>query len=254
MEVIVVQGAGRAGGGLHNRTTMKAVSFDCAQTLVDVDWQPGRFAVACAEAVGLQLDQQVGAEVYDRLLQGRWREYALLNQSRDPELLERFWLMTTSEWLERMELAADPNALVAQANELMYGPGSIVYRVFDDVLPCLDQLRGEGVRMIVVSNWDASLHRVLRSFGLSDYFEVVVASMEEGWEKPDPKLFEAALSRSGLGPEDVLHVGDNPVDDLLGAHRAGIRSALIDRSLTETNGSQLATLADLPSLLSVMRA
>jgi putative hydrolase of the HAD superfamily len=84
--------------------------------------------------------------------------------------------------------------------------------------------------MVVVSNWDSSLHRVLSLHGLTPYFERVFASMEEGCAKPDPSFFRIAERHLALPPEQILHVGDNPVDDLEGARSAGWQSILIDRT------------------------
>ena len=83
-----------------------------------------------------------------------------------------------------------------------------------------------GVRMAIVSNWDNSLHRTLRMFGLTEYFEHVVASLEEGVEKPEARIFQIALERAGVEPGDALHVGDNPIDDWQGAKNVGMRALL----------------------------
>ncbi|MBC8065550.1 MAG: HAD-IA family hydrolase, partial [Chlorobia bacterium] len=61
--------------------------------------------------------------------------------------------------------------------------------------------------------------------------EMVVASLEYGVEKPDPRLFHVVLDHFEVDPSDVLHVGDNPLDDLEGAQGVGMRGVLIDRSI-----------------------
>ncbi len=50
----------------------------------------------------------------------------------------------------------------------------------------------------------------------------IVVSEKEGIRKPDPEIFWRAASRLSLKPEDCLFVGDNPIDDVLGAHGAGM--------------------------------
>jgi len=87
-----------------------------------------------------------------------------------------------------------------------------------------------GIRLAVVSNWDISLHRILENLNLASSFEFVIASLEEGPEKPDPALFHLALERLNLPPADVVHIGDDPVDDFAGAQAVQMRTLLLRRS------------------------
>lgn len=208
---------------------IRAVSFDCAQTLLQVDWSPGSFALDCARAAGVDLPE--GAEeAYDQLLADRGREYASAALTRDPAASEAFWRSLTAEWLARLGVPGSPDALMAAGEKLMYGADSIVYRLYPDSLPALRALSKAGLRLVVVSNWDSSLHRVLELHGLAPWFEAVFASMEEGCAKPDSAFFRIAERHLGLAPEEILHVGDNPVDDLEGARACGWQAVLIDRT------------------------
>ena len=121
--------------------------------------------------------------------------------------------------------------------------------LFDDVLPTLDALDALGIRLGVISNWDYSLHRVLRAREVHHRFEFVIASLEEGVEKPHPALFELTLGKFGVLPEEALHVGDDPVDDFRGAHDVGMRSYLIDRRHPKSSGAILAKMTDLIDVL-----
>jgi len=88
--------------------------------------------------------------------------------------------------------------------------------------------------------------------GIADYFETTVLGPIEGIVKPDPRLFVLAMQRMGsLDPGQVVAVGDNDRLDVAGAHAAGMRSVLVDRSGT---GSTLADavideLNELPEVL-----
>ncbi|MCU0316605.1 MAG: HAD-IA family hydrolase [Fimbriimonadaceae bacterium] len=208
----------------------RVVSFDCAQTLVEVDWVPPVVALKCARKVGLALDEQVAAETYSRLIGSRWAHYGLLNQRRDPKVLEDFWLTLSEDWLKQLgeDIALAPE-LIRVSDEVFFGTPSEVYRLYEDVIPTLQGLKERDYPLIVISNWDASLHRVLNHFGLSGFFNFALASLEEGAEKPDPKLFRVALDRLGLPPGEILHIGDNPIDDVQGARALGMGTLLIDR-------------------------
>lgn len=233
--------------------SVRLVSFDAADTLLRVTWNPGLFAVTRAAELGISLDSQVAAEVYDRLLYSRWREYQQLNLNRDgadnEPRCDAFWGCLTADWLERFNQRHRADELVSYANRRMLEPDSPVYRVFDDTLDTLAELKVRGISMVVLSNWDYSLHRVLRAFGLSSWFDHVFASLEYGPEKPETELFRIVEAQTGFSGDEVLHVGDNPIDDLHGALNAGWRAALIDRSLPERDGHRLSSLRQVIDLL-----
>jgi putative hydrolase of the HAD superfamily len=106
---------------------------------------------------------------------------------------------------------------------------AIRFRAYPDAAPALAELRGLGMRLVCVSNWDYSLPEVLERVGLRDRLDGVVTSAAVGARKPDPRLFEAALEVAGCAAEEALHVGDTPGEDVEGAKAAGIRALLIDR-------------------------
>jgi len=120
---------------------------------------------------------------------------------------------------------------------------SLRFRALPGVADALRDLRGLGLRLVVVSNWDVSLHERLAETGLAPLVDGAVASAEVGAAKPDPAIFEAALSLAGVTAAEAVHVGDSPVEDGEGARAAGIRAVLIGRDI-----SSLAQLRSYSSL------
>lgn len=98
----------------------------------------------------------------------------------------------------------------------------------EDVPQALERLRALAGRMVVVSNANGRLHLMMERLGLARFFDVMLDSQLEGVEKPDPRLFQIALERSGGRAESTLHVGDFYWIDVQGARAAGLRGALID--------------------------
>ncbi|MCW5938174.1 MAG: HAD-IA family hydrolase [Fimbriimonadaceae bacterium] len=222
------------------------VSFDCAETLMSVDWQPAELAVDSASALGLPGD---GA-LYDRLLRSRWGEFRELNLSGNVGLADHFWRRLTEDWAASQGWSPDfVEPLLAEAHRRLYSDDSTVFRVFDDVVPCLEALQQAEVRLCVVSNWDVSLERTLNCFGLRHFFEAVVASMVVGVEKPDPAIFHIAAKAMGCPASSMVHIGDNPVDDLMGAKNAGAKGLVIDRRGGSDSKVFLSTLTALPERL-----
>lgn len=101
--------------------------------------------------------------------------------------------------------------------------------VFSDVIEGLRKLRSMGLRLVVVSNAGSGLVGFLERRELLGMFDCVVVSAVEGVKKPDRRIFELALQRVGVGAHEAVHVGDMVIEDVVGAHGAGVRPLLMDR-------------------------
>ncbi|TQV65412.1 MAG: HAD family hydrolase [Halothiobacillaceae bacterium] len=110
-----------------------------------------------------------------------------------------------------------------QAFEVFYQARNRV-EFFPEVEPVLHAL-ARDYTLVALSNGNACIERT----GLSRYFRLAVNSAMVGAGKPDPAMFRHALERLGEGPEAMVHVGDHPEHDVLGAQRAAIRSVWLNR-------------------------
>jgi len=73
----------------------------------------------------------------------------------------------------------------------------------------------------VIANQSRGTEKRLASRGIRDSFSVILASAELGLSKPDPKIFDAALSEAGCKPEEALMVGDRIDNDISPANAQG---------------------------------
>ena len=103
------------------------------------------------------------------------------------------------------------------------------FRAYPEVPRTLEALRRRGIRLVVVSNWDVSLHERLAELRLAPLLDGVLASAEFGAAKPDPSIFAAALELAGAAPEEAWHAGDSPEADVAGALAAGVTPVLVAR-------------------------
>lgn len=236
------------------------LSFDCAHTLIDARWDPGLFAVTCAENVGIPVHRDDHAHLY-RAQYVEWLpRFHAVNLTRDVEQVRAFWREFTECWLTRIGESLDATAaLMEEADHQMYGSDRW-FELYEDVVPMLSHPGIEPLPKAILSNWDISLHRVVESKGISGYFDPIIASLEEGPEKPDPALFQILLDRLGVEPQDVMHIGDNPEDDLLGAQRVGMNACLINRILKlsepqieRVDGLVVATISSLTQIPDVLK-
>ncbi len=95
---------------------------------------------------------------------------------------------------------------------------------FADVMPALRRL-SERYPLLTMTNGNADVERL----GITHFFSGHISARSAGILKPDPRIFELACQALGEDPSAVLHVGDHPVDDVLGALDAGFQAAWINR-------------------------
>jgi putative hydrolase of the HAD superfamily len=93
----------------------------------------------------------------------------------------------------------------------------------------LEDLKSQGCRLFLLSNWDSTARDVLNRFGLEPFFDEIIVSSEVSCEKPDPRIFELALKQMQAAPSEAIYVGDNYYDDCVGAGKLGISSLLLNR-------------------------
>lgn len=90
----------------------------------------------------------------------------------------------------------------------------------------LDFLEGRGVRTGVISNLSfsgAALSERLTRLIPNHRFEFILSTAEYVFRKPSRRIFELALVKAGLPPEEVWYCGDSPVYDLRGAYDSGLQ-------------------------------
>jgi len=79
--------------------------------------------------------------------------------------------------------------------------------------------------LVAVSNGNADLGRV----GIGGHFVASLSAQAFGVGKPDARIFHAAARAAGVAPEGLLHVGDDPALDVLGALDAGLQTVWVNR-------------------------
>jgi putative hydrolase of the HAD superfamily len=111
----------------------------------------------------------------------------------------------------------------------------------------LQALRGAGYQVGLASNFD---HRLRGLAGarpeLAGVGHIVISS-EVGWKKPSPRFFARLSERTGLAPREVLIVGDDVDNDVVGARAAAMLALLFDPAdrLGFPPGERIRTLAEL---------
>jgi FMN phosphatase YigB (HAD superfamily) len=113
-------------------------------------------------------------------------------------------------------------------------------RIRRGVKEILEYSRRLGLKLGVVANiWSGGMNPVLARLGIEKFFDAMVADMDVGFAKPDPRIFRIALDHLQLTPGETLMVGDNPRTDIKGAHKLGMRTARLMRGPNRTEPDEV---------------
>jgi len=121
--------------------------------------------------------------------------------------------------------------------------------LFDGVESLLEKVKG-GYCCGSITNGNADISLV----GIESYFDFEITASGAGAAKPDPIVFNAAISAAKVLPQNILHIGDDPDRDIRGAGRLGMHTAWINPKRARWQGDHPPTLVfdkvtDLTTLL-----
>lgn len=210
------------------------VTFDLYDTLIELNpprWE--RLARACA-AAGIETSADALREA-DRHSEDFYTIENGAAPIRDRSYAEReaFRLKHMQIWLEAAGLPHDAETAAAvrarYVSEFETEADYTSYRAFKDVLPALHRIRQAGIKTAVISNADRDVTVICIHFAFAIHMDLIVTSALVGWEKPDPRTFQAAYETLDIEPGRALHIGDQPKSDVSGSLAVGMQAALIDR-------------------------
>ena len=151
---------------------------------------------------------------------------AQINQ-RYPERIHDMTFMRRRTLQEMFGDHSEAEALADQAFEVFYAARNRV-TFYDDVEPALRRLK-RRYRLFALSNGNADLQRT----GLAELFEGHVTAISAGAAKPDARIFAKLRELAGVDAAQILHVGDDPHADVVGATQAGMQSIWMNREARE---------------------
>lgn len=161
--------------------------------------------------------------------------------------LEQWWLELIVRLFDINHYTKDSKSQEFCQRLINHFESSEGYHLYEDVIPTVSKLKEHNFHVVVSSNSDARIYKVLESFGLSDYIKKpdIYISYNLLHEKPHKTFFDMVSnaqilrSKGSLLPKDerseylenCWHVGDGHDKDFLGAVRAGWNGIFLDRSI-----------------------
>jgi len=117
----------------------------------------------------------------------------------------------------------------------------------------LDNLKSRGYKLGVISNNDGYTESKCQEVGIKGYFDFVLDSTKLDMIKPDPRIFNHALARAELSPQEVVHVGDMYGSDVMGANNAGLDAIWVNsRNVDNLSGEEVKQVNNLAELKTVI--
>jgi 2-haloalkanoic acid dehalogenase type II len=196
----------------------RVLSFDLDDTL----WPVAPVIAAAERALLVWLQDRYPQAVRDhdiesmRALRDRTAEQ-FPQHSHDLTFLRRHALAG------QFRAAGCDESLADEALEVFFTARNRV-ELYPDVRPSLTRLHAR-YRLFAVSNGNADLARC----GIADLFDGHITARAAGAAKPDPRIFAQLLRSAGVTPAEVLHVGDDPLADVIGATQAGMQAIWLNR-------------------------
>ena len=244
----MVGSAGRPVAGSDAAAGRPAVLLDALGTLVFFEPPAPRLRAALRVRAGVDVGEQAAVAAM-RAEIAFYRAH--LHEGRDHATLAALRRHSA----EAMRPALPPAAAGLPADVLTEALlDALVFRAYPEVPGALAALRDRGFALVVVSNWDFSLHERLAETGLGPLLDAAVASAELGAAKPEPAIFAHALGLVDAVAAGSWHVGDTPDADVGGALAAGLRPVLVARGGAVAAPEGVPVIADLAPLPGIVAA
>jgi len=217
---------------LENCPQPQVIFLDAVGTLFGVKGGVGQVYSQIAKQFGVT----VSSEKLDQAFRDCFRQSSLpAFPGVDPaDLLQQEfdWWQTIAHQTFELAGARDQFQDFEQFFEVLFGHFAKAdpWEVYADVRPALSHWHAQGIRMVILSNFDSRLRSVLEALDLASFFSDLILSTEVGAAKPQPEIFRVALDRVNCSPSEVWHIGDSYREDYQGAIAVGMTAIWLQRS------------------------
>lgn len=209
----------------------KAVFFDAAGTLFHVKGSVAEVYLQYADKYGVKRTDDLLVRVHAafvRAFQDAPPPVFAVSDPREIKRCERLW------WFDIVHNVFYRVGMFDRFDEYFDEvfeafAGAAHWILYPDTLKVLTSLKKRGLELGIVSNFDTRLFGVLRALGIDHLFDTVTISSIAHAAKPSPRIFQVAMEKHVVEPEESWHIGDSMLDDVAGAQKIGIHPVLLDR-------------------------
>ncbi|MGT2755554.1 HAD family hydrolase [Streptococcus ovuberis] len=195
---------------------LKWVFFDIGSTLVDEEEAYQDFVKRCIER-----SSQYGIEISSKIFYAKMLEIA--KQGGDP--INDVWKIFMPEGIKRPKWSHDSEKL------------------YPNVALVLKQLR-ERYCLGVIANQGKGLEDRLEMFGIRASIDLIISSSDVGLKKPDPAIFQCALTLAGIPAQQAVYIGDRVDNDMIPAKCVGMKTIRVRQGLGKYAPEQSSLKSD----------
>ena len=209
--------------------TIKVITFDLDNTLWDVE--PTLLAAEGAQREWL-LDHRPGSiEHYDHeqlweFKKGVWKRNPHLAHHISDIRVQMLYELQLAAGYPEQEARAGATAAFAVFLEVRHA-----VTLYEEALDVLSVLAGDYT-LGALTNGNADIYKT----DAGEYFDFAFLAEDIGVSKPAPDIFHAALERAQVSANEIVHVGDNPEHDVLGAQQVGMHTVWMNSQAQEWPG------------------
>ncbi len=236
---------------------IRAAFFDAAGTLFEAREPIGRTYARLARQFGLDAPEEGVAASFRRAFGAApGLAFGLGLRPDEVRRLEReWWRQRVAETFAPLGKFPDFDAYFDALFAHFANPGHWIADL--EAAPMLQRLKGDGLKLGVISNFDFRLYRILDGLDLTRFFDWITISSEAGYAKPRREVYDTALARAGVTADEAMHIGDSEHLDFAPAAALGMAAMLIDREATQSmpliagRTARICSLASVPEVAQV---
>ena len=228
---------------------IKAVFFDMGGTIQNYWPSPDLGLQATPDIQKLLLDAGIDInlddqQLYDLITEGitRYHEWSL--QSLDEITPQQIW---TDYVLADYPVTPEQLQPVAEDIMVIIETHFSTREIRPEIPAVLEEIKKMGLKIGIISNVNncGQVPQNLDEYGIKEYFDPIVLSVEYGRRKPDPAIFYHAARLAKVPTSACIHIGDRITRDILGAQKAGFCAAVQIRHTHHEKEDETAAIPDL---------
>lgn len=187
--------------------TIKGIIFDLGYTLITPltnDWvlTESFFSFIPKETLHKQ-DPKKAFESFSNAYQKLKDDHVCHDTDKELKQWTQFYYDFVNG-MEGLSLSMEDAYIIAKDHT--YNPDQFV--LCEDTIETLTKLKQQGYKLGLLSDTWPSAVNFIKELGIYDFFDMRTYSFEEGKFKPDPEIFDTAIKRMELEPDEMLFVDD----------------------------------------------
>ena len=146
----------------------------------------------------------------------------ILEQYKD--MLHDLTFVRTALLIKLAESVGYPESMASEAM-IVYRKARNVVSFYPDTMPAIEELE-KHFTLAAITNGNAEIEKM----DIGQFFKKSFYSADIGVAKPHRAIFKSAIDYLGVESREIIHIGDDPINDVIGAHKAGMDTIWLNRN------------------------